>query len=103
MIEAPKSGDRKGLRRAFGDHRRYAKRRREIGKLAPRPSPGRMLTVGRTAEQRRVLWRQLGANPGATLEQHRGFRGSKSGKVPIVTMSRGMRKKLECKGFAFYG
>ncbi len=53
--------------------------------------------------ERRELWRQLGANPGATLEQHRGFGGSKSGKVSIVTMSRGMRKELECKGFAFYG
>ncbi|MDQ3966246.1 MAG: hypothetical protein M3246_07335 [Actinomycetota bacterium] len=68
LIEAPKSGDRKGLRRAFGDHRRYAKRRREIGEVAPRPSPGRTLTVGRTAGQRRALWRQLGANPGPTLE-----------------------------------
>jgi hypothetical protein len=38
-----------------------------------------MLTIGRAAEQRRVLWRQLGANPRTTLEKHREFRGSKSG------------------------
>ena len=49
------------------------------GEVAPGPSSRRRLTIGGAAEQRRVLWRQLGANPEATLEKHREFHGSKSG------------------------
>ena len=51
---------------------RCARRRRETGEAAPRPSPGRTPRICRSAaEERRALWRQLEESPEATLEEHR--------------------------------
>ena len=42
---------------------RYARRRRETGEVAPRPSPGRTPSICKSAEECRVLWEQLEADP----------------------------------------
>ncbi len=57
---------------------RYARRRRETGEVAPRPSPGRTARICKSAEERRALWEQLEENPEATLEEHRQRRGRRS-------------------------
>ncbi len=49
---------------------RYARRRRETGETAPKPSPGRTPRICDTAEERRPLWEQLEKNPEATLGRH---------------------------------
>ena len=68
---------------------RYARRRRETGEVAPRPSPGRTARICRSAEERRALWEQLESDPEATLEKHREAWERKSGvRVSIATMSR---------------
>ncbi len=72
---------------------RYARRRRESGEVAPRPSPGRIPSILRTAEERRALWRRLEENPEATLEQHRQAWEREQGvRVSIATMSRAIRR-----------
>ncbi len=49
--------------------------------------------VGANAEERRALWRQLGENPKATLEEHRELWEEKHGvRVSVATMSRATRR-----------
>ena len=72
---------------------RYARRRRETGETAPRPSPGRTPSICGTAEERRALWVQLEANPDATLEEHRElWEGRGGARVSVGTMSRAIRR-----------
>src|SRR5919202_3361502 len=49
--------------------KRWLKRRRETGELAPRPSPGPPARKGMALEQ--ALPAQLQSNPDFTLEEHR--------------------------------
>jgi transposase len=73
--------------------KRYLKRRRETGEMAPKPSPGRTPTIGGTVEQRSALWTQLEIHNEATLEQHCELWEQKYGvKVSISTMSRAIRR-----------
>jgi transposase len=51
--------------------KRWIKRRREGGDLAPRRSTGRRRRILSTDEERRALWVQLEGSPDATLERHR--------------------------------
>ena len=72
---------------------RYARRRRETGEVAPRPSPGRTPRICKSAEERRALWRQLEESPEATLEEHRGLWEERGGaRVSVATMSRAIRR-----------
>lgn len=72
---------------------RYARRRRETGEVAPRPSPGRTPRICNTAEERRTLWGQLKANPEATLERDRELCEERSGaSVSVATLSRAVRR-----------
>ncbi len=72
---------------------RYARRRRETGEVAPRPSPGRTPSICSTPEERRALWTQLEANPEATLERHRELWEERGGaRVSVATMSRAIRR-----------
>ena len=73
--------------------RRWLRRRRETGEVAPRTSPGRTPSICKTAEERRALWEQLKANPEATLEEHReSWERERSVRVSVATMSRAIRK-----------
>ena len=73
--------------------RRWVRRRRETGEVAPRPSPGRTPSICKTTEERRALWEQLEANPEATLEEHRElWERERSVRVSVATMSRAVRK-----------
>ena len=73
--------------------RRWVRRRRETGEVAPRPSPGRTPSICKTTEERRALWEQLEANPEATLEEHRQlWERERSVRVSVATMSRAVRK-----------
>jgi transposase len=73
--------------------RRWLRRRRETGEVAPRLSPGRTPSICKTAEERRALWRQLEENPEATLEQHRELWEHERGvRVSVATISRAIRK-----------
>jgi len=73
--------------------RRWLRRRRETGEVSPRPSPGRTPSICATAEERRALWRQLEANPEATLERHRELWEERGGsRVSVATMSRAIRR-----------
>ena len=73
--------------------RRWLRRRRETGEVSPRPSPGRTPSICGTAEERRALWRQLEANPEATLERHRELWEERGGaRVSVATMSRAIRR-----------
>jgi transposase len=49
--------------------KRWLKRRRETGEIAPRPSPGPPARKGMALEE--ALPSQLRANPDFTLEEHR--------------------------------
>lgn len=72
---------------------RYARRMRETGEVAPRPSPGRTPRICNTAEERGALWAQLEANPQATLERHRELWEERGGaRVSAATMSRAVRR-----------
>ncbi len=72
---------------------RYARRRRETGEVAPRPSPGRTPSICSTPEERRALWAQLEKNPEATLERHRELWEERGGaRVSVATMSRAIRR-----------
>ncbi len=72
---------------------RYARRRRETGEVAPRPSPGRTPSICKSAEERRALWEQLRQSPGATLSHHREAWERRSGvRVSVATMSRAIRR-----------
>ncbi len=72
---------------------RYARRRRETGETAPRPSPGRTPRICNTAEERRALWEQLEAKPEATLQRHRELWEERGGaRVSVATMSRAIRR-----------
>ena len=72
---------------------RYARRRRETGEVAPRPSPARTPRICNTAEERRALWAQLEANPEATLERHRELWEERGGaRVSVATTSRAVRR-----------
>lgn len=73
---------------------RYARRRRESGEVAPRPSPGRTARICKSAEERRALWRQLEEDPEATLERHRELWEERGGgaRVSVATMSRAIRR-----------
>lgn len=73
--------------------RRWLRRRRETGEVAPRPSPGRTPSICKTAEERRALWEQLEARPEATLEEHReSWERERGVRVSVATMSRAIRK-----------
>jgi transposase len=73
--------------------RRWLRRRRETGEVAPRPSPGRTPSICKTAEERRALWEQLEASPEATLEEHReSWERERGVRVSVATMSRAIRK-----------
>ena len=73
---------------------RRARRRRETGEAAPRPSPGRTPRICRSAaEERRALWRQLEESPEATLEEHRVLWKKRGGaRVSAATTSRAIRR-----------
>ena len=72
---------------------RYARRRRETGEVAPRPSPGRTPRICRSAEERRALCKQLEEKPEATLEEHRElWERERSVRVSVATMSRAIRR-----------
>ena len=73
--------------------RRWLRRRRETGEVAPRPSPGRTPSICKTAEERRALWEQLESNPEATLEEHReSWERERGVRVSVATMSRAIRR-----------
>lgn len=73
--------------------KRYLKLRKHTGDVAPKPSPGRIPTIGKSVEQRRALWAQLESNVDATLERHCELWEERQGaKVSISTMSRAIRK-----------
>lgn len=73
--------------------RRWLRRRRETGEVAPRPSPGRTPSICKTAEERRALWEQLEASPEATLHEHReSWERERGVRVSVATMSRAIRK-----------
>ncbi len=72
---------------------RYARRRRETGEVAPRPSPGRTARICKSAEERRALWEQLEESPEATLEEHReAWERERGVRVSVATMSRAIRR-----------
>ena len=73
---------------------RYARRRRETGEVAPRPSPGRTARICKSAEERRALRRQLEESPEATLEEHRVLWEERGGaRVSVATnLSRAIRR-----------
>ncbi len=71
---------------------RYARRRRETGEVAARPSPGRPPSICKSAQERRALWQQLEESPEATLERHRELWEERGGaRVSVATMSRAIR------------
>ncbi|MDP8952284.1 MAG: hypothetical protein M3N18_08615 [Actinomycetota bacterium] len=72
---------------------RYARRRRDTGEVAPRPSPGTTARICNTAEERRALWAQLEESPEATLERRRELWEQGRGvRVSVATMSPAVRK-----------
>jgi transposase len=72
---------------------RWLRRRREIGDVAARSSPGRTRSICSSAEERRALRAQLEAHPEATLEEHRQLWERESGvRVSVATMSRAIRR-----------
>ena len=73
---------------------RYARRRRETGEVAPRPSPGRTARICKSAEERRALRRPLEESPEATLEEHRVLWEERGGaRVSVATnLSRAIRR-----------
>ena len=72
---------------------RWLRRRREIGDVAARPSPGRTRRICSSVEERRALWAQLEAHPEATLEGHRELWERERGvRVSVATMSRAIRR-----------
>ena len=73
--------------------RRWLRRRRETGEVAPRSSPGRTPSICKTAQERCALWEQLEARPEATLEEHReSWERERGVRVSVATMSRAIRK-----------
>ena len=78
---------------SLGTVKRWLKRRREGGDLAPRRSTGRRRRILSTDEERRALWVQLEGSPDATLERHRELWEERRGvRVSVATMSRAVRK-----------
>ena len=51
--------------------KRWLRRHRETGSVAPKRRPGMKPRIDGAAEGRRALWRQLEAHSEATLEEHR--------------------------------
>lgn len=75
--------------------KRWLRLRREEADLAPKPSPGRTPDILATNEEKRVLWAQLEANDGATLERHcQMWERQRGVRVSVSTMSRAIRNKL---------
>ncbi len=73
--------------------RRWLRRRRETGEVAPRPSPGRTPSICKTAQERRAPWEQLETRPEATLEEHReSWERERGVRVSVATMSRAIRR-----------
>ena len=64
--------------------KRWLKRRRETGEIAPRPSPGPPARKGMALEQ--ALPAQLRANPDFTLEEHQQLFEDTYG-IPVSTAS----------------
>ncbi len=68
--------------------KRWLRRRRQTGSVAPVRRPGMRPRIGASAGERRALWRQLEARPEATLEEHRQLWERKRGvRVSVATMS----------------
>lgn len=75
--------------------KRYLKRHREGEDLEPKPSTGRKRRILASAEEKRLLWKQLEGNDEATLERHCELWEEKRGvRVSLATMSRAIREKL---------
>jgi transposase len=72
--------------------KRWLRRRRETGSVAPKRRPGLKPRIG-AAEERRALWHQLEEHPEATLEEHRELWEREQGvRVSVATMSRAIRR-----------
>jgi transposase len=72
---------------------RYLRGRRRSGDLAPKPSPGRTPSICASAEERRMLWKQLEEHDEATLRRHcELWEGKGKARVSVSTMSRAVRK-----------
>jgi len=75
--------------------KRWLKRRREGGDLAPGRSTGRKRRILSSAEERRALWEQLEENDEAPLERHCELWEERRGvRVSVATMSRAVRGRL---------
>ncbi len=73
--------------------KRWLRRRRQTGSVAPMRRPGMRPRIGASAGERRALWRQLEARPEATLEEHRRLWERERGvRVSVATMSRAIRR-----------
>ena len=72
---------------------RWLRRRKNTGEVAPRPSPSRMPSILRSAQEKEALWQQLEASPEATLEEHRqAWERERSVWISVATMSRAIRR-----------
>ena len=72
--------------------KRWLRRRRETGSVAPKRRRGMRPRIG-DIDERRALWRQLEAHPEATLEEHRDLWERERGvRVSVATMSRAIRR-----------
>ena len=88
---------RKEVVRTFGVSmptlERYLRRRREGAGLLPGRSSGRRPSICASAEERRMLWKQLEENDEATLErQCELWEKERKVKVSLSTMSRAVRR-----------
>src|SRR5215212_22875 len=73
--------------------KRWLRRRRETGSVAPNRRLGMRLRIGASADERHALWRQLEEHPEATLEEHRELWEHERGvRVSVATMSRAIRR-----------
>jgi transposase len=73
--------------------KRWLRRRRETGSVAPKRRPGMRPRIGGVDDERRALRRQLEAHPEATLEEHRELWERERGvRVSAATMSRAIRR-----------
>ena len=75
--------------------KRWVKRRREGEDLESKRSTGRKRRILSTAQEKRVLCKQLEENDEATLQRHCELWESTRGvRVSLATMSRAIRQKL---------
>jgi transposase len=73
--------------------KRWLRRRRETGLVAPKKRPGMRPRIGAGADDRRALWHQLETHPEATMEEHRELWERERGvRVSVATMSRAIRR-----------